>query len=117
MNESLSHLFSSAQLYESFPGVMKHLPGPHNKMFSQFNTVQDFISQEVKSHKKDVDRSDPRDYIDAFIIEMENVCSTTSLTLCSRFGTFSSNSLLCLFSAFLNSTESLIWASLRPIWL
>ncbi|XP_042338508.1 cytochrome P450 2J4-like isoform X2 [Plectropomus leopardus] len=59
-------------LYDSFPGVMKHLPGPHNKMFNQFNAILDFISQEVKRHKRDLDRSDPRDYIDAFIIEMEN---------------------------------------------
>ncbi|KAK9519200.1 hypothetical protein VZT92_021943 [Zoarces viviparus] len=59
-------------LYQSFPGVMKHLPGPHNKMFTHFNAIQDFISQEIESHKKDLDHSDPRDYIDAFIIEMKN---------------------------------------------
>lgn len=52
---------------------MKHMPGPHNTMFSHFNTILDFISQEVESHKKDLDHSNPRDYIDAFIIEMENV--------------------------------------------
>ncbi|XP_068558513.1 uncharacterized protein [Cebidichthys violaceus] len=59
-------------LYQSFPGVMKHLPGPHNKMFTHFNTIQDFIIQEIERHKKDLDHSDPRDYIDAFIIEMKN---------------------------------------------
>lgn len=52
---------------------MKHLPGSHNKMFSHFNTLLDFISQEVEMHKKDMDHNNPRDYIDAFIIEMENV--------------------------------------------
>ncbi|KAK9519201.1 hypothetical protein VZT92_021943 [Zoarces viviparus] len=59
-------------LYQSFPGVMKHLPGPHNKMFTHFNAIQDFFSQEIENHKKDLDHSDPRDYIDAFIIEMKN---------------------------------------------
>ncbi|XP_034387247.1 cytochrome P450 2J6-like [Cyclopterus lumpus] len=59
-------------MYEAFPGVMKHLPGPHNKIFSHINAILEFISQEVESHKKDLDHSDPRDYIDAFIIEMEN---------------------------------------------
>ncbi|XP_042338571.1 cytochrome P450 2J6-like [Plectropomus leopardus] len=59
-------------LYQAFPGVMKHLPGPHNKMFSQFHAILDFIGQEVKSHKKSLDPSNPRDYIEAFIIEMEN---------------------------------------------
>ncbi|TNN29793.1 Cytochrome P450 2J1 [Liparis tanakae] len=62
-------------LYQSFSGVMKHLPGPHNKMFSNYKIVLDFISQEVESHKKDLDHSDPRDYIDAFIIEMKNTMS------------------------------------------
>uniref|UniRef100_A0A8C2Z4Q1 Cytochrome P450, family 2, subfamily N, polypeptide 13 n=1 Tax=Cyclopterus lumpus TaxID=8103 RepID=A0A8C2Z4Q1_CYCLU len=59
-------------LYQAFPGVMKHLPGPHNTMFSHYNAILEFISQEVESHKKDLDHSDPRDYIDAFIIEMAN---------------------------------------------
>jgi len=52
---------------------MKHLPGPHNKMFSNFDAIRDFLSLEVKNHKKDLDRSDPRDYIDTFLIEMEKV--------------------------------------------
>ncbi|XP_059197224.1 uncharacterized protein LOC131977799 [Centropristis striata] len=59
-------------MYQSFPGVMKHLPGPHNKMFSCYKTMLDFIGQEIKSHKKDLDHSNPRDYIDTFLIEMKN---------------------------------------------
>ncbi|XP_029284728.1 cytochrome P450 2J5-like isoform X1 [Cottoperca gobio] len=94
-------------LYESFPGVMKHLPGPHNKMFSRFNTVLDFISQEVKSHKKDLDHSDPRDYIDAFIIEMEKHKE-------SELGFTESNLALCSLDLFLAGTETtsttLLWA-------
>ena len=50
------------------------MPGPHNKMFSHFNVIADFINEEVESHKKDLDHSNPRDYIDTFIIEMEKVC-------------------------------------------
>lgn len=53
---------------------MKHLPGPHNKLFSYFNSLRDFLNEEVQNHKKDMDHSNPRDYIDAFIIEMEKVC-------------------------------------------
>ncbi|CAJ1060175.1 Cytochrome P450 2J2 [Xyrichtys novacula] len=76
-------------LYESFPTVMKHLPGPHNKMFSHFDTIREFISQEVQRHKIDLDRNNPRDYIDTFIIEMEKQKETsvgfteTNLTACS----------------------------------
>lgn len=53
---------------------MKRLPGPHNKIFRDFNKVKEFITQEVKSHKKDLDHNNPRDYIDTFLIKMENVC-------------------------------------------
>ncbi|XP_068558542.1 cytochrome P450 2J6-like [Cebidichthys violaceus] len=94
-------------LYESFPGVMKHLPGPHNKMFSHYNTILDFIGQEVESHKKDLDHSDPQDYIDAFIIEMENHKE-------SDLGFTETNLALCSLDLFLAGTETtsttLLWA-------
>uniref|UniRef100_A0A8C6USY1 Cytochrome P450, family 2, subfamily N, polypeptide 13 n=1 Tax=Neogobius melanostomus TaxID=47308 RepID=A0A8C6USY1_9GOBI len=61
-----------AQLYGSFPWLMKHLPGLHNKMFKNLETVLEFIAEEVEKHKPDLDPSNPRDYIDAFIIEMQN---------------------------------------------
>ncbi|XP_054459002.1 uncharacterized protein LOC129094767 [Anoplopoma fimbria] len=94
-------------LYESFPGVMKHLPGPHNKIFSHYHAILDFISQEVKSHKKDLDHSDPRDYIDAFIIEMENHKE-------SDLGFTEFNLALCSLDLFLAGSETtsttLLWA-------
>ncbi|XP_040895996.1 cytochrome P450 2J4-like [Toxotes jaculatrix] len=76
-------------LYESFPRVMRHLPGPHNRIFSLSNVLLEFISQEAERHKKDLDRSNPRDYIDAFLIEMENHkdpdlgFTETNLSMCS----------------------------------
>nr|QQL94716.1 cytochrome P450 2n14 [Lateolabrax maculatus] len=88
-----------AQLYEAFPTLMKHLPGSHNKMFSHFNTVLDFISQEVEMHKKDMDHNNPRDYIDAFIIEMENHNK-------SDLGFTETNLALCSLDLFLAGTET-----------
>ncbi|KAM9358030.1 uncharacterized protein ABDE67_003530 [Symphorus nematophorus] len=94
-------------LYESFPRVMKHLPGPHNKMFSHFNAILDFISEEVKSHKKDIDQSNPRDYIDTFIIEMEKHKEFD-------LGFTETNLALCSLDLFLAGTETtsttLLWA-------
>ncbi|XP_068449177.1 cytochrome P450 2J6-like [Clinocottus analis] len=94
-------------MYEAFPEVMKHLPGPHNKMFSDYDAILDFISQEVESHKKDLDHSDPRDYIDAFIIEMENHQG-------SDLGFTEFNLALCSVDLFLAGTETtsttLLWA-------
>lgn len=62
------------QLYEAFPSLLKHLPGPHNKIFRNYTIVQGFLDQEIKIHKQDLDPNNPRDYIDSFIIEMEKVC-------------------------------------------
>ncbi|XP_070816899.1 cytochrome P450 2J6-like [Chaetodon trifascialis] len=94
-------------LYDSFPGVMKHLPGPHNKMSSHFNALQDFITEEVKSHKKDLDYNNPRDYIDTFIIEMEKRKYQPS-------GFTETNLALCSLDLFLAGTETtsttLLWA-------
>ncbi|XP_054646472.1 cytochrome P450 2J6-like isoform X2 [Dunckerocampus dactyliophorus] len=76
-------------LYEVVPRIMKHLPGPHNKIFRHFNNISDFISEEVKRHKQDLDPNNPRDYIDSFLIEMKNHAENdhgfneNNLVLCS----------------------------------
>lgn len=88
-----------SMLYEAFPGVMRYLPGPHNKMFSEFNTVLDFISEEVKMHKETLDPNNPRDYIDAFISEMENHKE-------SDLGFTEANLALCSLDLFLAGTET-----------
>lgn len=63
----------SKQLYDSFPVLMQHLPGPHNRIFSSSRSLEASIRAEVEKHKLDLDPSSPRDYIDAFLIEKE-VC-------------------------------------------
>lgn len=68
------NLFYPKQLYVGFPQVMQYLPGPHNKLFSNFNATKELFHEEIEKHKKELDRNNPRDYIDAFLIEMENVC-------------------------------------------
>uniref|UniRef100_A0A667WJB9 Cytochrome P450, family 2, subfamily N, polypeptide 13 n=1 Tax=Myripristis murdjan TaxID=586833 RepID=A0A667WJB9_9TELE len=91
-------------LYEAFPGVMKHLPGPHNKIFSYYKYLEGFISQEIQRHKKDLDPNNPRDYIDTFILEMHN----------SNLGFSEANLALCSLDLFVAGTETtsttLLWA-------
>ncbi|XP_051233225.1 cytochrome P450 2J6-like isoform X1 [Dicentrarchus labrax] len=94
-------------LYESFPRVMKHLPGPHNKIFSHNEALLDFIGEEVKMHKNNVDHNNPRDYIDTFITEIENHKD-------SELGFTETNLALCSLDLFLAGTETtsttLLWA-------
>lgn len=65
----------SRQLYEAFPSIMKHLPGRHNDIFSSYRHVTGFLKEELKRHKENFDPADPRDYIDAFLVEITEVRS------------------------------------------
>uniref|UniRef100_A0A672IPX0 Cytochrome P450, family 2, subfamily N, polypeptide 13 n=1 Tax=Salarias fasciatus TaxID=181472 RepID=A0A672IPX0_SALFA len=100
-SQRLSNLVT---LYDSLPGLMKHLPGPHNNIFSNYGALRNFIGEEVKRHKQDLDHNNPRDYIDAFIIEMKN----------SDLGFSEANLTLCSLDLFLAGTETtattLLWA-------
>ncbi|KAK1897287.1 Cytochrome P450 2J6 [Dissostichus eleginoides] len=66
-----------AQLFNSFPRLMRRLPGPHQTVQHMLNDVKDFIRVEIKKHKQNWDPSDPRDYIDCFLNEIQMTTSTT----------------------------------------
>ncbi|XP_021253869.1 cytochrome P450 2H1-like [Numida meleagris] len=50
---------------------MDSLPGPHQTILENINKVDDFISEIVRAHQESLDPSCPRDFIDAFIIKMQ----------------------------------------------
>lgn len=56
-----------------FPRIMKRVPGPHLKILSLWREVVNFVREKVNAHRVDYDPSDPRDYIDCFLGEMEKV--------------------------------------------
>ncbi|XP_044124496.1 LOW QUALITY PROTEIN: cytochrome P450 2A10-like [Bufo gargarizans] len=66
-------LFSSVwgQIYNVYPKLMSKMPGPHQKMFNFIDGVREFVKKHVKAHKEILDPSDPRDFIDCFLIKME----------------------------------------------
>ncbi|KAJ4942813.1 hypothetical protein JOQ06_005325 [Pogonophryne albipinna] len=59
------------QLYNSFPWLMRRLPGPHQTVQHIWDDVKEFIRVEIKKHKQNWDPSDPRDYIDCFLNEIQ----------------------------------------------
>lgn len=61
------------QMYNIFPWVMEHIPGPQHKMFNYIQELKDFIKTKIQEHKETLDPSSPRDYIDCFLIRMEQV--------------------------------------------
>ncbi|XP_042338518.1 cytochrome P450 2J4-like [Plectropomus leopardus] len=62
-----------AQIYNLAPWLMKRLPGPHRRIFSLTQNLIDFIQIKISEHRESIDPSSPRDYIDCFLTEMEEM--------------------------------------------
>ncbi|XP_031430211.1 cytochrome P450 2J4-like [Clupea harengus] len=60
-----------AQLYNMFPWLMRRVPGPHQKIFALWEKQITFVKKKIEDHQVDYDPSNPQDYIDCFIGEME----------------------------------------------
>nr|XP_060623357.1 cytochrome P450 2C21-like [Anolis sagrei ordinatus] len=58
-------------LYEMFPWLMKHLPGPHKKAFRATEMLLSLAKKEIQKHKKQMSFQEPRDFIDFYLLEME----------------------------------------------
>ncbi|XP_059186688.1 cytochrome P450 2C23-like [Centropristis striata] len=58
------------QMFNIFPWIMEHIPGEQHKVFSQVEDVRDFINVKIKEHKDTLDPSSPRDFIDCFLIRI-----------------------------------------------
>ncbi|XP_033014694.1 cytochrome P450 2A13-like [Lacerta agilis] len=62
---------SWGQLYEMFSGIMQHLPGPQDKTFKNLLGLKEFITKKVKTNKETLDPNNPRDFIDCFLVKMQ----------------------------------------------
>ncbi|CAJ0919182.1 unnamed protein product [Ranitomeya imitator] len=67
--------FSSVwgQMYNVYPKIIAKIPGPHHKLFNAIDGIQEFIAKRVEMHKETLDPNDPRDFIDCFLIKMEQI--------------------------------------------
>ncbi|XP_053257736.1 cytochrome P450 2A13-like isoform X1 [Podarcis raffonei] len=62
---------SWGQLYDMFSGIMQYLPGPQHKAFKQLLGLEKFIMEKVKDHEETLDPNAPRDFIDCFLVKMQ----------------------------------------------
>ncbi|XP_054996031.1 cytochrome P450 2J2-like [Sorex araneus] len=59
------------QLYGMFPTLMNLLPGPHRTLFNDWQNLKLFVAEMIKNHKRDWNPDEPRDFIDAYLKEIE----------------------------------------------
>ncbi|KAF7235655.1 Cytochrome P450 2J2 [Varanus komodoensis] len=68
-------------LYEMFPGIMKHLPGPHQKAFSAIQVVLSYAKEEIGKHREHESFHEPQDFIDYYLLQLEKVSIETNHTM------------------------------------
>uniref|UniRef100_A0A8C3TD95 Cytochrome P450 n=1 Tax=Chelydra serpentina TaxID=8475 RepID=A0A8C3TD95_CHESE len=61
----------SAQLYNSFPGILKKIPGPHHMGSKYAKQIISFISERIKMQQATLDLNAPQNFIDCFLVKME----------------------------------------------
>ncbi|XP_070592860.1 cytochrome P450 2H2-like [Erythrolamprus reginae] len=88
----------SGMVYSALPNIMKSLPGPHKKIFSDCNKICDFVRNEVDAHKKTLDPDNPRDYIDCFLLKLEKEKDSSVLS--------AEDLVMSVFQLFIAGTDS-----------
>ncbi|XP_053577651.1 cytochrome P450 2F2 [Bombina bombina] len=71
--EEIFRLMSSSwgQMEDTFPQLMKYIPGPHKKIIAVSEEMVACIQKRVEINQATLDPTCPRDYIDCFLIKME----------------------------------------------
>ncbi|XP_077786543.1 cytochrome P450 2J5-like [Podarcis muralis] len=97
-------------LYNAFPSLMRHIPGPHKKVFSSCEFMRSFIRKEVENCQKGGVSQEQKDYTHLYLaqIDKEKIDSTT---------TFDEDNLVqVIFDLFAGGTDTLVatlsWALL-----
>ncbi|XP_006880430.1 PREDICTED: cytochrome P450 2C18-like isoform X1 [Elephantulus edwardii] len=72
LNENM-HILGSPwiQVCNTFPILMDCLPGSHNKFIDNILYFDYYFGKKIKEHQETLDINNPRDFIDCFLIKME----------------------------------------------
>ncbi|XP_074786826.1 cytochrome P450 2F3-like [Athene noctua] len=59
------------QLLFIFPTIMRFVPGPHRRIYTNYLRLAQFVDEQVERHRETLDPQNPRDFIDCFLLKME----------------------------------------------
>ncbi|NP_001070926.1 y cytochrome P450, family 2, subfamily AA, polypeptide 2 [Danio rerio] len=105
LNENIMLTGSAAgQIFNLVPFI-KHFPGPHQKVKQNADDLFNFIRDEAKEHKQTLDPDSPRDFIDAYLLEIEKQKSSKESTFHEEHLVVSTSD---LFLAGTDTTETTI---------
>ncbi|XP_073934805.1 cytochrome P450 2C9-like isoform X2 [Castor canadensis] len=72
LNENIRILGSSwMQICRFFPGFINYFPGSHNRLLKNISEMRTYVLEKIKEHQASLDINNPRDFIDCFLIKME----------------------------------------------
>ncbi|XP_078521501.1 cytochrome P450 2J4-like [Lissotriton helveticus] len=54
------------RLFDVFPWLMRHLPGPHQDVFKCNSFLEEFMKKEIQSHKENGVHEEPQDLLDFY---------------------------------------------------
>uniref|UniRef100_A0A8B7TTQ7 Cytochrome P450 2E1 n=2 Tax=Castor canadensis TaxID=51338 RepID=A0A8B7TTQ7_CASCN len=72
VNENIKILSSPwIQICNIFPALINYFPGSHNRLIKNVSEMRTYVLEKVKEHQASLDINNPRDFIDCFLIKME----------------------------------------------
>ncbi|KAI5932167.1 Cytochrome P450 2B6 [Manis javanica] len=61
----------SSQMFELFSNFLKYFPGTHRQVYRNLQEINTFIGHSVEEHRRALDPSAPRDFIDTYLLRMD----------------------------------------------
>nr|XP_020007103.1 cytochrome P450 2C25-like isoform X2 [Castor canadensis] len=77
------------QICNIFPAIIDYFPGSHNRVLKNISEMRTYVLEKVKEHQASLDINNPRDFIDCFLIKMEEHNQESVFTLESLLVTVS----------------------------
>ncbi|MEE6515316.1 hypothetical protein FKM82_023968 [Ascaphus truei] len=58
------------RMYDAFPWLMRHIPGPHQEVFVKKEYLDTFIRKEIQIHQENRSLEEPQDVIDHYLAQI-----------------------------------------------